>query len=222
MSTDYVILGGGNFAVEVATYLVDIARAQPGLGIRVTDVVAQGSVRRDELGTILGAAPAVHEAIGAVPSLADKLCVIALGDAPLRYRFMQEVLDAGGRFGSVLHPTAYIAATATVGAGTIVCPLAFIGPFARVGMNCAINVHAVVGHDAVVGDCAVLSPGADINGYGALGEGGFLGAGAIISPKAALGAFGKLSAGSVLNRVTGEGFLMHGNPAAGRQMFRRP
>lgn len=222
MAAEYVIIGGGSFAIEVATYLHDIWRADPEKAGRVTDVVATGQIRLENLTAILGSAPSVHEDFRSVTRLFEKLCVIAVGDPLLRYRFMQELVSIGARFGSVIHPTAYVAPTATIGDGTIACPMAFVGPFAETGMNCAINVKAVVGHDAVLGDCAVLSPGADINGYGGAGECAFLGAGAIISPKASLGAFSKLSAGSVLNRITDEGFLMHGNPATGRQMFRRP
>lgn len=222
MPAEYVIIGGGNFAVEVATYLDDIRRANPGSIGPVTDIAATGRIRHEELATILGCTPSIHEDFRSVAHLSEKLCVIAVGDQNLRYRFMQELVATGARFGSVIHPTAYVAPTATIGDGTIVCPMAFVGPFAKVGMNCAINVHSTVGHDVVLGDCAVLSPGAAINGYGAAGESTLLGTGAIISPKASLGAFSKLSAGSVLNRTTEEGYLMHGNPATGRQMFRRP
>jgi len=222
MFDKFVILGGGDFAAEVAAYINDIYRALPERGTMVTDVVSSGAVRLDALTSILGTVPQIHARLDTVADLASKRCVIAVGDPRLRFRLMQEVFDAGGILGSVIHPSAYVAATATIGSGTIVCPMVFVGPFARVGANCALNVHAVVGHDVVVGDCAVLSPGADINGHGTAGDGSFLGAGAIISPKVSLGAFSKLSAGSVLNRSTEEGYLMHGNPAQGRQMFRRP
>lgn len=222
MSAHYVIVGGRDFAIEVATYLTDIWRSIKRDAPLVTDIVARGTVRLEELSTILGSTPSVHEDIVSVANLSHKLCIIAVGDPRLRYQLMREIKASGGRLGTVIHPTAYVASTATVGEGTIICPMAFVGPFASVGRNCAINVHAVVGHDVVLGDCAVMSPGSDVNGHGGVGEGGFLGAGAIVSPKASLGAFGKLSAGSVLNRVTEEGFLMHGNPATGRQMFRRP
>lgn len=222
MLAEYVIVGGGDFAVEVVTYLKDVSRADPAKAATVTDIVATGRVRLDDFARVLGSTPTLHETFDTVDRMGEKRCVIAVGDPRLRYRFMQDLLAIGARFASVVHPAAYVASTAVIGDGTIICPLAFIGPFAKIGANCAINVHAVVGHDVVVGDCAVLSPGSDINGHGGVGEGGFLGAGAIVSPKATLGAFAKLSAGSVLNRSADEGFLMHGNPAVGRQMFRRP
>ncbi len=222
MPSSCVLIGGGDFAVEIATYIADIRAADPAKIGPISDIVADGRLRLDAFDKILDSAPTTHETLGSVVDLSGKHCVIAVGDPRLRLRLMHEVLGAGGRLGSVVHPSAYVAKTAIVGSGTIICPMAFVGPFAHVGRNCAINVHAIVGHDVTLGDCAVLSPGADINGRGSAGECAFLGAGAIISPSATLGAYSKLAAGSVLNRSTDEGYLMHGNPASGRQMFRRP
>jgi len=222
MPSSCVLIGGGDFAVEIATYIADMRAADPAKIGPISDIVASGHVRLDAFEKVLGGTPATHETLSGVTGLAGKLCVIAVGDPRLRHRLMQEVVAAGGQLGSVVHPTAYVAATATVGSGTIICPTAFVGPFAQVGSNCAINVHAIVGHDVTLGVSAVLSPGADINGHGSAGECAFLGAGAVVSPKVALGAYSKLAAGSVLTRSTDEGYLMHGNPASGRQMFRRP
>jgi len=222
MPSSCVLIGGGDFAVEIATYIADVRAADPAKIGPVSDIVAGGRVRMDAFEKVLGSAPAARETLSSVEDLPSKRCVIAVGDPLLRLRLMQEVFAAGGVLGSVVHPSAYVAATAVVGSGTIICPMAFVGPFAQVGRNCAINVHAIVGHDVTLGDCAVLSPGADINGHGSAGTCAFLGAGAIVSPKVTLGAYSKLAAGSVLNRSTDEGYLMHGNPASGRQMFRRP
>lgn len=219
---DYVIIGGGDFAVEVVSYLSDIWRTFPSDAGTVSHVVAQNRIRLDDLSSILASTPSCSQNLDSIPALTEKLCVIAVGDPRLRYQFMREIEARRGLLGTIIHPTAYVASTAIIGEGTIICPQAFVGPFANLGRNCVVNVHCVVGHDAVLGDCAVMSPGSDVNGHGIVGDAGFLGAGAIVNPKASLGAFGKLSAGSVLNRITEEGFLMHGNPATGRQMFRRP
>ncbi len=222
LAFDYVIVGGGDFAVEVATYLMDIWNEQPEQRGVVSDIVAQGNVRREGLARVLGFEPTVIQRPDEVARLKEKRVVIAVGDPSLRYRFMQEFDMLGAHFGTIVHPTAYVANTAVIEDGVVLCPMTFVGPFAHLSRNCVLNVHAVAGHDVKIGECAVLSPGADVNGHGLVGEGALLGAGAVISPRAGLGAFGKLSAGSVLTRHASEGFLMHGNPAAGRQMFRRP
>lgn len=222
MCNGYVLIGAGDFAVEIVCYLADIWHNKSDGPSCVTDIVSSDIARLGDISDILGSSPILHEALESVPNLAGKLCIVAIGDPRLRYKFMLEMDARGGQLATVIHPTAYVASTAAIGDGAIICPMAFVGPFAKVGRNCVINVSAVVGHDALLGECAVMSPGSDVNGHGGVGEGAFLGAGAIVHPKAKLGAFGKLSAGSVLNRATDDGFLMHGNPAVGRKMFRRP
>ena len=221
MRTKYTIVGGGDFALEVAGYLRDIWTSEEGE--LLVDIVSTGKVRLDSFISVLGRPPTVIDSLSAVSNFDEKLFVIAIGDPSIRYRFMKEIDAWKGRLGSVIHPAAYVAPTANVEEGAIICPLAFVGPFAKIGRNCAINVHANVGHDVVLGDCAVMSPGSKVGGHSVICEGGFLGAGAVITPDGYLGAFSKLSAGSVLTqRQEEEGFLLHGNPATGRKMFRRP
>ncbi len=227
-SSSYVLFGGGDFAVEVATYLFDVSvnRAlDDRLGHAanvplVSDIVSSGVVHQEKIEVILKASPEFHLDIKSVSNIDKKQVIICIGDASVRYKILTELRNQEVKLGTFVHPSAYVAPTAKIGDGTIVCPFAFIGPFASVGSNCAINIGAVVGHDSVLGDSSVLSPGANVNGHAEVGKASFIGAGAIVSPKARLGAFGKLSAGSVLNLCVGDGFLMHGNPAKGRQMFR--
>lgn len=221
MRLEYVLIGGGDFAVEVASYLNDVhmvARDEWA----VTDIVASTPPRLDAFEKVLGFVPDVHTDIRTVFNLTQKSCVVGIGNAAVRRKILEEIDESEAKLTSIIHPTAYISPTASLGAGSIICPFVFVGAFAKIGRNCAINVNAIVGHDVRLGDCSVLSPGADVNGHGETGEAAFLGAGSVISPKAALGSYGKLSAGSVLTRRTGEGMLMHGNPANGRQMFKRP
>lgn len=218
----FILVGGGDFAVEIVAYLQDQMTYAGSADWQITDIVATAPGRAGDIAAMIGYAPVLRPNLTDLPDLQGAKLLVCMGDPVVRYRVMHEIAAAGGQLASVIHPSAYVAATATIGAGSIICPMAFIGPFARVGQNCAINVHAVVGHDVILGDCTVMSPGSDINGRGQTGEAAFLGAGAVISPKVQLAAFSKLSAGSVLAQSTEEGFLVHGNPANGRRMFRRP
>ena len=220
MLVEYVLYGGGDFAVEVATYLRDIHGSQQSWSI--SHIVALAPPRLDDFEAILGSRPQFVTDASAIDRITAKAFVICVGDAALRVRAIKEVLALGAKLASVVHPLAYVASSASIGDGAIICPFAFVGPFASVGRCCAVNVGAMVGHDVQLGDGTVLSPGAKINGRGNTGEAAFLGAGAVITPKVRLGSYAKLAAGSVLNKSAGDGFLMHGNPASGRQMIRVP
>ncbi len=217
-----VLCGGGSLAVEVAGFLQDVSRANSGEGWMVSDVVSTGSTRSDDLRTIGGSDFALHRSLSSVEDAGQKEFLICIGDAVARHKVLAEIRGLGYALGLLIHPGAYVAATASIGRGTVVYPGVFVGPFARVGSNVLLNAQAVVGHDAVLGDSVVLSPGARLCGHAACGPAAFLGTGASVLPKVSLGAYSKLSAGSVLKRPAGEGFVMHGNPAIGRHMLAVP
>lgn len=217
MTDRLVLYGGGDLAVEVAAYVGDLRR--DGAAV-VSDVVSNTPPRIDALEALLGVRPVWHAELNMVEDIGSKRVLICIGDAAARHRVLRQIDAAGAALATLIHPTAYVARTAAVGEGSIVAPFAFVGPFARLGRNCLVNVQCVIGHDVELGDSTVLSPGSDINGHGRTGIAAFLGAGAIVHPRVSLGAYSKLSAGSVLSQNTGAGFLMHGNPARGRQMVK--
>jgi sugar O-acyltransferase (sialic acid O-acetyltransferase NeuD family) len=151
----------------------------------------------------------------------DAFAIIAIGDPETRLRIVQR-FRAFDRWAIVVHPTAVVSPRSHIGRGTFVGPLAYVGPLADVGAHVVINVHAEVGHHAVVRDFATLSPLAALNGGVILGEGAFLGTAATIEPRLRIGAWSRISAASHASATCGEGTLLHGNPARGRQMFRPP
>lgn len=216
----FVLAGGGSFGVEVATYLVDIHRAAgtTDSGPIVSDIVDSGTPRRAEIEGVVGAPVNIHATLETVEDMEQKLAIICVGNAKVRRKLFDEISATPLRFGQAVHPSAYVAQTAELGEGVIICPLSFVGPFARIEDNVAVNVHAAIGHDSVLQHSAVISPAAAVNGYARCGVASFVGAGAILFPGVSLGDYSKLSAGSVLSRSVGEGYLMHGNPATGRQM----
>jgi sugar O-acyltransferase (sialic acid O-acetyltransferase NeuD family) len=143
---------------------------------------------------------------------------IAVGDPDARFRLSREVRAAGRRLATVVHPTAYVAPTATLADGVVLCPFVFVGPFARIGESVILNTYASAGHDAVIGAGSTLSPYSCLNGSSEAGRACFLGSGAILSPKSRIGDGSKISAGSIFNGEAEPGSLVHGNPAKARVM----
>src|SRR6266498_2441047 len=60
----------------------------------------------------------------------DEFFVVANGDPLVKARLVKKIQHAGGTLLSVIHPTCYVASSATVGEGAILCPFAFVGPYA--------------------------------------------------------------------------------------------
>ena len=211
-----VLLGGRDLAIEVICYLNDIAATHPN---KVLGIVDPGNPRIADAERILGYSISHWDNFESV-DVTDVKFVATVADAARREKIRREVAAADGQLFSVIHPTAYVATTANIGAGTIIGPFAFVGPMATLGANCVLNTYASVGHDAEAGPSSNLSPYAALNGTSKCGRACFLGSQAVVSPSIILGSNSKLSAGSILTRNTEDNSLAVGNPAKSRVMFR--
>lgn len=64
----------------------------------------------------------------------------------------------------IVHQTAWISPSATLGAGTVVMPQASVGAFANTGRGALLNTAASLDHEAQLGDFASLGPGSHTGG----------------------------------------------------------
>jgi acetyltransferase EpsM len=143
--------------------------------------------------------------------------VVAVGESTIRRQLLGRLGSAD--FVTVVHPSAVVSPSATIGVGSYVAAFCFVGPNATVGRSAMINVHAEVGHDATVGHFVTISPQAALNGGSRVGDGCFLGHAASIAPGVTVGAWSKIAAASRVTVNVDDGWLVTGNPARGRRMF---
>jgi carbonic anhydrase/acetyltransferase-like protein (isoleucine patch superfamily) len=214
-----ILIGGGSLALEVLSF---VSNKQTGSGnasgpvihIVCADGAREGDLRR------------VHPNLNVVRSIEeirghrDFQGLVCVGDPAVRFRLFREHEGHFSKWATIVHPSANVMPTAQIGEGAIIAPNSYVGPLAKIGPNVLVNVGASIGHDAYIGHSSVISPQAAINGFASCGVAAFVGAAATMNPGSSLGAYCKLSAGSVFSGKADEGFLLHGNPAKGRQMFR--
>jgi sugar O-acyltransferase (sialic acid O-acetyltransferase NeuD family) len=194
-----------------------------GLGREVRDAVEAAALHGGpRFGGFLDDAANGSEVIGSlerIGSLPFARYIVAIGDCAVRADIVRRS-PKHVHFASVIHPAAVVSPRADIGPGVFVAPMAYVGTNARVGSHSIVNVHAQVGHDAKTGEFATLSPQSTMNGNSSIGEGCFLGTAAVVLVGVNVGRWSKVSAGSCVTKSVGEGFLLKGNPATGRQMFR--
>jgi sugar O-acyltransferase (sialic acid O-acetyltransferase NeuD family) len=147
------------------------------------------------------------------PNPAQLRAIVAIGNNAQRLRVAGELRALGVAFGNVVHPSAVVLSTATVGAGVTVSPMAVVGSGAEVGNHCIINTAAVVEHDCVIGEGCSLSPGVRMAGRVAIGAGAFIGVGATLNPRVMVGAGAIVGAGAVVTRDVPPRTVVYGNPA---------
>lgn len=98
--------------------------------------------------------------------------VVAIGDNYLRSKivFDLETRFPGITFATIIHPTAYVAGTAKLGAGAVVCAGSIIGAYARIGQHVIINTNSSVDHDCRLDDFSSIGPNATLGGNVKIGK----------------------------------------------------
>lgn len=122
--------------------------------------------------------------------------LLAIGIPGVRRRVAEDLLARGAEFLSLIHPTAVVAPSAAIGAGSIICPGAIVSDSARLGRFGLVNYHASLAHDSSAGDFTVLSPYATLAGGAHIADDVFLGLHASIGPGVSVGPRSKVAANS--------------------------
>jgi sugar O-acyltransferase (sialic acid O-acetyltransferase NeuD family) len=114
--------------------------------------------------------------------------VIAIGDARARARIAAR-LDDIVTWATVVHPRAYVAPGACIGAGTVVFAMAVVQPGTRVGIHAVLNTSCSVDHDNAIDDFVQIGPGVHLGGAVEVSKGAFVGTGASVRPGAKMGSW---------------------------------
>ena len=194
-SSGLVLVGGGDFALELYAYIT--ADLDEG---RLDGFYVRGVLDKKNSCLLTQRHPEIQY-LGStseyIPEPNDKL-LITVADCARRRDIYQRLEKYRVPFFSYAHPTAFIAKSAKVGEGVIVGPHCVVSAWSEVGNNAALNIHCGVGHGADVGSHSVMSPYSVINGDCRLGEAVFLGSRVTLNPKITIGDFTLIDAGSVL------------------------
>lgn len=189
-----LIVGAGGFGREVLSWARDAQSAQGGWQIA-------GFL--DTNPKALEGFPCPAEILGDPLTYQpgdDDLLVCAIGDPATKLQVCRDLQARGGRFPTLIHPTAVIGGDCRIGEGSLLCPGAVITANVTLGDFVMLNVYATVGHDAVIGAGCTLSAHTDVTGNARLGEGVFLGSHAVVLPGAQVGDYAVVGAGSVVLR----------------------
>lgn len=114
---------------------------------------------------------------------------------------------------TAIHRTAFVAASAHVGAGSHVLAQAAVCVEATLGEQCIVNTGATVDHECRLGAGVHVAPGAHLSGCVTIGDHAFVGAGATVLPRVTIGARAIVGAGAVVTTDVAAGTTVVGVPA---------
>ncbi|MBI3941455.1 MAG: acetyltransferase [Chloroflexi bacterium] len=127
--------------------------------------------------------------------------------------FIEQAQERGMRFATVIHPTARVSRTATIGEGTIISAGVLIAAHVEIGRHVVVNRGAMIGHHTTIGDLTHIAPGANIAGEVSVGRYSWVGMGAIVLERRAIGERAIIGAGSVVNHDVPDRVKVLGSPA---------
>lgn len=140
---------------------------------------------------------------------------VAIGGGRGRERLeLHELLASSGLTPATLvHPTAFVAGDAALGAGSQILVRACVCTRAKLGVECIVNTAATVDHECELADGVHVGPGATLAGCVRVGRAAFIGAGAVVLPRIHIGADAIVGAGAVVTRDVAPGWVVAGVPA---------
>lgn len=138
---------------------------------------------------------------------------IAVGDNRERGRLFDQAVDLGYELDTLIHPSAIVSPTASLGVGSVLMPGTIINANAEIGKNCIVNTAASLDHDARLGVGVQICPGVRVAGRVTIGGGVFIGTGAVVIPGVTIGAQAIIGAGSVVLHDVADDARIAGIPA---------
>jgi sugar O-acyltransferase (sialic acid O-acetyltransferase NeuD family) len=136
------------------------------------------------------------------------------GDNEPRARVHTHLRSLGFALPPVVHATAHVAASASLGAGTQVLAGAIVGAGAAVGDNVLVNTGAIVEHDCWIGDHVHLATGCALGGDVHVDAEAHVGIGACVLQGVEIGMGSVVGAGAVVVRSVPAGQVAVGCPAS--------
>lgn len=203
--TAIIVIGAGGHAKVV----IEAIRAARGFEI-IGVVDPKPPTANDLLGVPwLGG----DEVLGRLRTESTRRAFVALGNNRLRQQIGEHLSILGFELPPIIHPTAQVSPSASIGRGCIIMARACVGPVSTIGDMSIINTGAIVEHDNVIGRAAHVAPGAALGGSVTIGDRSLVGVGAAIRPDIVLGDDVIVGAGSGVVDNFPSGVMIGGVPA---------
>ncbi|KAA3625568.1 MAG: hypothetical protein DWQ08_09185 [Proteobacteria bacterium] len=196
-----LIMGSGGLVAEAADVAEDIGLWD------VEGFISPEKIDLDEIG-----GKPVYPLSEAIQMAATHHTVCAQV-ATNRDRFIEKAIESKFQFCSLVHPSAHVSRTATIGSGVIIGANAVILSHSRIADHAIILANATVSHHARVGSYSTVAAGATLAGLTTIGSNTFVGINASILPERHVGNFCFVGAGSVVNKDVPDHRRAVGNPA---------
>jgi sugar O-acyltransferase (sialic acid O-acetyltransferase NeuD family) len=143
-----------------------------------TEILLWDDSTGDSIHPLLSGLPRVNATTMGVFALStqeEMPCYVAVGSGKIRKKLVEALKETFQKeqdnsccprlaFPSIIHKTAVVSPSATIGSGCFVGPFALVNTNAHIGDFCIVNSSVLVEHDCVLDEYVTLNPGAILLG----------------------------------------------------------
>lgn len=211
MTSGLVIVGAGGHAREVAQVVQDTVVSGQSVWHLMGFLADPGRVPVNQ-----GQLPA--PLLGAIEMLAmlpDVQVIVAVGEPDARRQLVERIrrIRPSVRFPTLIHPRAWVAPSAQVGAGCVLMAGALVNVDAWIGPQSVLNIGSTVSHDCRLDSFVSVGPGAHLAGGVQVGSMVDIGVGAVVRPRITIANQVVIGAGAVVVADVNENSVAFGVPA---------
>ncbi len=195
-----IVIGTSGHAAEIQEYLHAAGYSRDTGGKRVAGFLdddpegyGRYRFRAPYLGPIKG-----HRV------LPDHHYIMGIANLQFRRTIVEQLLASGASFLTLVHPTAYVSESATIGTGTILGPMVNVGPNVVVGNFNLVNSRCSLAHDTRLGDFNFLGPNVSFSGETVVGDENLFGVNCATKPGVLIGTGNKVEAGMIVDKSIGD------------------
>ena len=96
--------------------------------------------------------------------------ICALGDVNYKRIYVQKIIEKGGTFVSLVHPTAVLGNNAKIGVGCVIGAYSNLSCDTQVGDFVTFSIRSGMGHDSTIGNYTHVGGMTNISGFVQIGE----------------------------------------------------
>ncbi|WP_378173695.1 acetyltransferase [Aquimarina sp. SS2-1] len=140
--------------------------------------------------------------------------IVAIGDNWTRHSMHNRIKEIAPEFEfiTIIHPSAIISSSVTVGKGTVILASVKVNALAEIGDGCILNTNASFGHDGKLGNFSSIAPGVTVGGNVTVGFCSAISLGANVIQGINIGKHSIIGAGSLLLHDVDDYKLVYGVP----------
>jgi sugar O-acyltransferase (sialic acid O-acetyltransferase NeuD family) len=208
--TPLLLVGAGGLAretLELVRALNAGARAWRVVGLLDDDPDMQGRSVHDV--EVIGPSEAVHDH----PAARVAVCVASPGNPEGRLAVVSRLGLVAERYATLVHPTAVVARSASVGSGSILHAGTVLTADVTLGTHVVVMPQVVLTHDDRIGDGVTFGAGVRVAGGVTIESGAYVGSGALLREHVVVGSGSVIGMGAVVTQSVPAAEVWAGVPA---------